>query len=65
MNTGADLASTATAGDTCIINGSTTRLVKVRAVSGGIYGCSLSINLQSTTDVFYVYYWSSETAVPT
>jgi hypothetical protein len=61
---GADVASTPTGGTTNIACLGTVALTKIKAVKGGIYGCSLSINSQSLTDVFTVYYWPSETAVP-
>lgn len=62
--TGADIAATPTGGTTNIAVTGTVSLDKIRAVNGKIYACSLSINTNSLTDVFAVYYWASESAVP-
>ncbi len=64
IKAGADVAVTASGGTTNIACVGTVALDKIRAVNGKIYGCSLSISTNSLTDVFAVYYWASESAVP-
>ena len=55
----------ATGGVLNIVADGTVGLTKVRAVCGSIFACSLTLNAKaSLTDVFTIYRWDSESAVP-
>lgn len=61
---GADVPAAPATGKVLYVFGGTLNLVKIRALPAGIFGCNLSVNAQSATDVFSLYHWPDENTPP-